>query len=138
MAFTFAGQDWREQSTAKPTANQGDNDDAGRREDHRTENEFGIAQLNAEHDNTGAQADAQPLLESVDRGGAREGCPQERDQCGDFHPHVPQDPGVFSDIFQFGRDLAPVNGTPHHHCFDGLIAALLVFAFFLSATPVFS
>lgn len=24
----------------------------------------------------------------------------------DFHPHVPEDPGVFSDHFQFGRDLA--------------------------------
>jgi alpha-amylase len=42
---------------------------------------------------------------------------------GDFHPHVPEDPGVFSDQFQFGRDLAPINGTPKDHCSDGLIAA---------------
>jgi len=27
---------------------------------------------------------------------------------GDFHPHVPPDPGVFDDRFQFGRDLAPM------------------------------
>lgn len=39
---------------------------------------------------------------------------------GDFHPHVPEDPGVFSDQFQFGRDLAPVNGTPKDHCNNGL------------------
>jgi alpha-amylase len=43
---------------------------------------------------------------------------------GDFHPHVPQDPGVFSDVFQFGRDLAPMNGQPAHHCFDGLLGAV--------------
>jgi alpha-amylase len=42
---------------------------------------------------------------------------------GDFHPHVPEDPGVFSDQFQFGRDLAPINGTPKDHCSNGLIAA---------------
>jgi alpha-amylase len=42
---------------------------------------------------------------------------------GDFHPHVPEDPGVISDAFQFGRDLAPINGVPHHHCFDGLLDA---------------
>src|SRR6266436_4322312 len=35
----------------------------------------------------------------------------------DFHPHVPQDPGVFSDAFQFGRDLAPINGgRPKGQC----------------------
>ena len=42
---------------------------------------------------------------------------------GDFHPHVPEDPGVFSDQFQFGRDLAPINGVPHDHCSNGLIDA---------------
>jgi alpha-amylase len=42
---------------------------------------------------------------------------------GDFHPHVPPDPGVISDAFQFGRDLAPINGVPHRHCFDGLLNA---------------
>lgn len=42
---------------------------------------------------------------------------------GDFHPHVPEDPGVFSDAFRFGRDLAPINGLPPHHCFDGLLNA---------------
>jgi alpha-amylase len=40
---------------------------------------------------------------------------------GDFHPHVPGDPGVFSDQFQFGRDLAPINGTPKDHCSNGLL-----------------
>jgi alpha-amylase len=40
---------------------------------------------------------------------------------GDFHPHVPEDPGVFSDAFDFGRDLAPINGVPPHHCSDGLL-----------------
>jgi alpha-amylase len=40
---------------------------------------------------------------------------------GDFHPHVPEDPGVFSDAFSFGRDLAPINSLPRHHCFDGLL-----------------
>jgi alpha-amylase len=40
----------------------------------------------------------------------------------DFHPHVPEDPGVFSDQFQFGRDLAPINGAGHH-VFNGLLAA---------------
>jgi alpha-amylase len=42
---------------------------------------------------------------------------------GDFHPHVPMDPGVFSDQFQFGRDLAPINGTPRDHCSNGLLDA---------------
>jgi alpha-amylase len=42
---------------------------------------------------------------------------------GDFHPHVPQDPGVFSDQFQFGRDLAPITGLPRNHCRDGLLNA---------------
>jgi alpha-amylase len=42
---------------------------------------------------------------------------------GDFHPHVPEDPGVFSDQFQFGRDLAPINGVPKNHCSDGLLNA---------------
>jgi alpha-amylase len=41
---------------------------------------------------------------------------------GDFHPHVPEDPGVFDDRFQFGRDLAPINGEKHR-VFDGLLAA---------------
>jgi alpha-amylase len=40
---------------------------------------------------------------------------------GDFHPHVPEDPGVFSDQFQFGRDLAPINGVPKDHCSNGLL-----------------
>jgi alpha-amylase len=42
---------------------------------------------------------------------------------GDFHPHVPEDPGVFSDAFSFGRDLAPINGVPNDHCAKGLIDA---------------
>jgi len=42
---------------------------------------------------------------------------------GDFHPHVPEDPGVFSDQFQFGRDLAPINGIPKNHCRNGLLDA---------------
>jgi alpha-amylase len=42
---------------------------------------------------------------------------------GDFHPHVPEDPGVFSDQFQFGRDLAPINGVPKNHCANGLLDA---------------
>jgi alpha-amylase len=42
---------------------------------------------------------------------------------GDFHPHVPEDPGVFSDQFQFGRDLAPINGAPKDHCSNGLLNA---------------
>jgi alpha-amylase len=42
---------------------------------------------------------------------------------GDFHPHVPPDPGVFSDQFQFGRDLAPINGQPKDHCSNGLLNA---------------
>jgi alpha-amylase len=41
----------------------------------------------------------------------------------DFHPHVPEDPGVFSDQFQFGRDLAPINGMPQDHCGSGLLDA---------------
>ena len=40
----------------------------------------------------------------------------------DFHPHVPEDPGVFDDRFQFGRDLAPINGQGRH-IFNGLLAA---------------
>lgn len=40
----------------------------------------------------------------------------------DFHPHVPEDPGVFDDRFQFGRDLAPINGEGRH-VFNGLLAA---------------
>jgi alpha-amylase len=40
----------------------------------------------------------------------------------DFHPFVPQDPGVFSDQFSFGRDLAPVNGgIPKGRCGEQLI-----------------
>ncbi len=42
---------------------------------------------------------------------------------GDFHPHVPEDPGVFTDQFQFGRDLAPINGVPRNHCRNGLMDA---------------
>lgn len=42
---------------------------------------------------------------------------------GDFHPHVPQDPGVFTDQFQFGRDLAPIRGLPKDHCRNGLLDA---------------
>ena len=42
---------------------------------------------------------------------------------GDFHPHVPEDPGVFSDQFQFGRDLAPINSIPKDHCNNGLLDA---------------
>ena len=38
----------------------------------------------------------------------------------DFHPHVPRDPGVFDDTFQFGRDLAPINGAGRH-AFNGLV-----------------
>jgi alpha-amylase len=42
----------------------------------------------------------------------------------DFHPHVPEDPGVFSDQFSFGRDLAPINGgTPKGRCGEQLIDA---------------
>jgi alpha-amylase len=42
----------------------------------------------------------------------------------DFHPHVPEDPGVFSDQFAFGRDLAPINGgTPKGRCGEQLIEA---------------
>jgi len=42
----------------------------------------------------------------------------------DFHPFVPQDPGVFSDQFSYGRDLAPINGgRPKGACGDELIAA---------------
>jgi alpha-amylase len=42
----------------------------------------------------------------------------------DFHPHVPEDPGVFSDQFSFGRDLAPINGgNPKGKCGEQLIDA---------------
>jgi alpha-amylase len=42
----------------------------------------------------------------------------------DFHPFVKQDPGVFSDQFSFGRDLAPINGgQPKGECGVQLIAA---------------
>lgn len=42
----------------------------------------------------------------------------------DFHPHVPEDPGVFSDAFHFGRDLAPINGgVPKGQCGRELIRA---------------
>jgi alpha-amylase len=42
----------------------------------------------------------------------------------DFHPHVPEDPGVFSDLFSFGRDLAPINGgNPKGKCGEQLIDA---------------
>jgi len=42
----------------------------------------------------------------------------------DFHPFVPQDPGVFDDSFSFGRDLAPINGgQPKGECGVNLIAA---------------
>ncbi len=37
----------------------------------------------------------------------------------DFHPNVPQDPNVPDDSFQFGRDLAPVNGAGGY-CYFGL------------------
>ncbi|MBZ5594814.1 MAG: hypothetical protein LAP39_21425 [Acidobacteriia bacterium] len=40
----------------------------------------------------------------------------------DFHPHVPEDPGVFDDRFQFGRDLAPINGEGRR-VFRGLMDA---------------
>ena len=42
---------------------------------------------------------------------------------GDFHPNVPEDPGVFSDQSQFGRDLAPINGVPKDHCGKGMVDA---------------
>ena len=42
---------------------------------------------------------------------------------GDFHPNVPEDPGVFSDQFAFGRDLAPIDGVPADHCGKGLVDA---------------
>ncbi len=42
----------------------------------------------------------------------------------DFHPFVKQDPGVSSDQFSFGRDLAPINGgQPKGECGVNLIAA---------------
>ena len=41
---------------------------------------------------------------------------------GDFHPNVPEDPEVFDDRFQFGRDLAPIDGKKHH-VFTGLLDA---------------
>ncbi|HEY0073897.1 MAG TPA: alpha-amylase domain-containing protein [Abditibacteriaceae bacterium] len=37
----------------------------------------------------------------------------------DFHPNVPQDPHVPDDTYQFGRDLAPVNGSGGY-CYFGL------------------
>ncbi len=43
----------------------------------------------------------------------------------DFHFNVPEDPGVFgypnTKEMTFGPDLAPINGQPYHHIFDGLI-----------------
>jgi alpha-amylase len=43
----------------------------------------------------------------------------------DFHPNVPEDPGVFGfpriKEITFGPDLAPINGKPPRHIFDGLI-----------------
>lgn len=43
----------------------------------------------------------------------------------DFHSNVPQDPHVFGGPHEqpFGADLAPINGLPHHHVFDGVIAS---------------
>jgi alpha-amylase len=42
----------------------------------------------------------------------------------DFHPFVPEDPGVFSDQFSFGRDLAPINGgVPKGRCGQQLVDA---------------
>ncbi len=43
----------------------------------------------------------------------------------DFHGPggVPEDPGVFDDSAQFGDDLAPINGKPPGHCFNGLLDA---------------
>ena len=42
----------------------------------------------------------------------------------DFHPFVAEDPGVFSDQFSFGRDLAPINGgKPKGSCGAQLIAS---------------
>jgi len=37
-----------------------------------------------------------------------------------FHPNVPQDPGVFDDSSQFGDDLAPINGKPPGYVSAGL------------------
>jgi alpha-amylase len=43
----------------------------------------------------------------------------------DFHPNVPEDPGVFGTPqvkeISFGLDLAPINGRPAGHVFNGLI-----------------
>lgn len=43
----------------------------------------------------------------------------------DFHPNVPEDPGVFGypgiQEITFGPDLAPINGRPARRIFDGLI-----------------
>jgi alpha-amylase len=36
---------------------------------------------------------------------------------------VPEDPNVFDDSSQFGRDLAPINGKPPRYVFDGLLAS---------------
>jgi alpha-amylase len=41
----------------------------------------------------------------------------------DFHPNVPQDPGVFDDQYSFGRDLAPITGKPPGYVSQGLIDA---------------
>ena len=43
-----------------------------------------------------------------------------------FVPQVPRDPdlgGPVVDDFPFGRELAPIDGLPHHYVFDNLIAA---------------
>jgi len=43
----------------------------------------------------------------------------------DFHPFVPEDPGVFGapriKEITFGPDLAPIMGQPFHHVYSGLI-----------------
>ena len=36
---------------------------------------------------------------------------------------VPEDPNVPGPDCCFGDDLAPINGNPFHHCFDGLLAS---------------
>ena len=42
----------------------------------------------------------------------------------DFHPFVAEDPGVFSDQFSFGRDLAPIKGgKPAGECGRQLVEA---------------
>ena len=47
---------------------------------------------------------------------------QNQEDPKNFHPNVPQDPGVFQD-FSFGADLAPVNGLPRGYVSKGLIDA---------------